>query len=75
LLAQRFGLYLLLGAWGWGPVEGARLEVHGRHELAGVFLLCYKRVQLRLLWRPPLERIDSQQAADEVDEGDAVIHL
>lgn len=75
LLAQSFGLNLLRRAWGRRSVQGARLEVHWRHKLAGILLLGDERVQFRLLWRPSLEWVDRQEAPDKVDERDAVIHL
>lgn len=75
LLAQRFGLQLLLRTWGWRPVQGTRFEIHRRHELPRELLLSDERVQLRLLWRPSFERVDGQQTPDEVDKGNAVVHL
>lgn len=75
LLAKSFGLLLLLGSWGRRPVEGTRLEVHGRHKRTGKLLLRDERVQLGLLGRPSLERVDCQEATNEIDEGYPVVHF
>lgn len=75
LLARSFCLLLLLDPWGNGLIQGRVLQVHGRHERPGELLLCNKRVQLGLLRRPSLERVNGQQATYKVDESYPIVEL
>jgi hypothetical protein len=72
LFAGRLGLLLLLNTRS-GLVGRRILEVHWRHEWPSEFLLGDERVQFRLLWRPPLQRVDRQESAHEVDECDSIV--
>ena len=49
LLAQSFCLLLLLSARSRRPIQRARLEIHGRNERAGIFLLRDEGVQFGLM--------------------------
>lgn len=52
LLAERFGLLLLLGTWGRRSVAAAGFDVHRWDEWTSELLLCDERMELGLLWRP-----------------------
>ena len=75
LLAEGFGLLLLLDAWRRGFVSSGCFEIWWGLEGAGQLGLCDEGVLLGLLGRPPLKGIDIQEATDKVDEGDAVGHF
>ncbi len=74
LFGKGFGLLLLLDTWGWGA-GGGDFEVHLGLEGAGKLLLGDERVGAGLLWGPAFERVDVQEAVDEVDEGFAIGHF
>jgi len=44
-------------------------------EWACELLICDERVHFRLLWRPSLERIQSQQAPHKVDKSNPIVHF
>lgn len=74
LFGESFGLLLLLDAWGWGA-GGGDFEVHLWLEGAGELLLGDEGVRTGLLWRPAFERVDVQEAVDEVNECFTVGHF
>lgn len=75
LLAKSFRLLLLVCPWCWRSIQGARLKVHRWHKWSSVLLLRNEWVQLRLLWRPPFEGVNAQQASNKIDKGNSVIHF
>lgn len=74
LLAESLGLLLLLYTR-WWRLARCIFQIHRRHEWLCELGLCDEWMQLRLLRRPSLERIDIEQSSDKVDECDAVVHF
>ncbi len=75
LLTRSFRLLLLLDTWWDSLVQRSILQVHWWHEWSSELLLCDEGMQLGLLGRPALERVDGQQTTDEVNESNTVIDL
>lgn len=75
LLTGGLGLLLLLDTRCDSLVERRVLQVHRRHEGASELLLGDEWVQLGLLRRPSLKRVDRQQPAHEVNECNPVVQF
>jgi hypothetical protein len=75
LFADGLRLLLLLNARCWWSSGRRRLEIHGWHKRLCELLLRDEWMQLGLLWRPALQRIDMKQATNKVDEGNAIVKL
>ena len=75
LFADGLRLLLLLNARCWWSSGSRRLEIHGWHKRLCELLLRDEWMQLGLLWRPALQRVDVKQATNKVDEGNAIVKL
>lgn len=75
LFAGSFSLLLLLNTGSDGLVWRRIFQVHGRHKRTRELLLSDEGVQLGLLRRPALERVDCEQTPYKVDECYPVVEL
>ena len=75
LLTSSLSLLLLLDAGSNSLVERRVLQVHRRYEWTRELLLGDEGVQLGLLGRPSLKRVDRKKTPDKVNECNPVVQF